>query len=558
MVTKALLLCARLLIRMAIPIFTLQHHAAKGTTFPGSRMNHRNLLAILLAFVALTASSVVVTTPSEASHGTDHYVYARITARLAADGQVEFALQQRLASNTWGARIFPRARYFPTTATVDQWLVSSTLTLSALDGPSSETDVRITARLRDNGQVEFALQQLVDGTWDAHIFPRARYFPTGATVGQWLVSSTLGAALPRSAADADRAVIEAFYRSTGGQGWTVQTNWLSSRPLNEWHGVTTNSNGRVARLYLDGNNLSGSIPPELGNLAALEILSLGANNLTGSIPPELGNLAALEILSLGANNLTGSIPPELGDLTNLRELWLADNSLSGSIPPELGSLAALEVLSLGASNLTGSIPPELGDLTNLRELWLANNRLTGSIPPELGNFANLWFLHLHDNNLSGSIPPELGDLTNLALLHLHDNNLSGSIPPELGDLTDLRELWLADNNLSGSIPPELGDLTKLEWLYLHNNSLSGSIPPELGNLSKLDVLSLSHNQLSGSIPPELGNLSSLHYLWLHNNNLSGSIPPDVAAWMTDLAALALGDNDFTGPVPPDRIAPSAR
>ena len=117
------------------------HHPATGTTFRGSIMNPRNLLVILLAFVALTASSVVAPAPAEAVHGTDHYVYARITARLGADGRVEFALQQRLPGSTWSDRIFPRARYFPTTATVDQWLVSSALTLSALDDPSSETDV---------------------------------------------------------------------------------------------------------------------------------------------------------------------------------------------------------------------------------------------------------------------------------------------------------------------------------------------------------------------------------------------------------------------------------
>ena len=360
-------------------------------------MTPRNLLAILLAFVALTASSVVAPAPAEASHGTDHYVYARITARLAADGRVEFALQQRLASNTWSERIFPRARYFPTTATVDQWLVSSTLTLSSLDNPSSETDVRITARLRDSGRVEFALQQLVGGTWDAHIYPRARYFPTNATVGQWLVSSTLGATLPRSAVDADRAVLETLYRATGGQKWTHQTNWLSSRPLSEWRGVDTDSDGRVIGLFLYSRNLSGSIPPELGDLSNLRYLHLFNNSLTGSIPPELG------------------------DLTKLRYLHLFNNSLTGSIPPELGDLTKLERLDLHGNNLSGPIPPELGDLSNLEILWLADNALSGSIPPELGDLANLERLDLADNDLSGSIPPELGDLANLERLDLADN-----------------------------------------------------------------------------------------------------------------------------------------
>ncbi|CAN0574203.1 unnamed protein product, partial [Laminaria digitata] len=42
----------------------------------------------------------------------------------------------------------------------------------------------------------------------------------------------------------------------------------------------------------------GSIPKELGGLSKLEELSLGHNELTGPIPPELGNLAALTYLDL--------------------------------------------------------------------------------------------------------------------------------------------------------------------------------------------------------------------------------------------------------------------
>ena len=46
-------------------------------------------------------------------------------------------------------------------------------------------------------------------------------------------------------------------------------------------------------LYLEGNRLTGSIPPELGDLTNLQRLILGANQLTGSIPAELGNLTNL-------------------------------------------------------------------------------------------------------------------------------------------------------------------------------------------------------------------------------------------------------------------------
>ena len=216
-------------------------------------MTPRNLLASILAFVALTASSAWAPAPAEASHGgADHFVTSRITARLAADGRVEFALQQ-----------------------------------------------------------------FADGAWSARIFPRARYFPTTATVDRWLASSTLSTALPRSPADADRAVVEAFYHATGGQEWWHQTNWLSSRPLGEWYGVNTDSDGRVIEISLDNNNLSGSIPPKLGDLSNLARLDLSDNALAGIIPPELGALSNLVGLWLYSNDLSGSIPPELGNLSNL-------------------------------------------------------------------------------------------------------------------------------------------------------------------------------------------------------------------------------------------------
>ena len=66
---------------------------------------------------------------------------------------------------------------------------------------------------------------------------------------------------------------------------------MSGRPLDEWHGVTTDSDGRVTALVLTGNQLTGAIPPELGGLSNLTRLVLHVNQLTGEIPPELGNLS---------------------------------------------------------------------------------------------------------------------------------------------------------------------------------------------------------------------------------------------------------------------------
>ena len=238
----------------------------------------------------------------------------------------------------------------------------------------------------------------------------------------------------------DRAALTALYDATGGANWTNNTNWLTNAPIGQWHGVTTDANGRVTSLDITRNQLTGPIPAELGSLTSLEILALGGNQLTGPIPTWLGNLTNLEEVYLWGNPLTGQIPSQLASLTNLRELHLSSNQLTGTIPTWLGSLANLEGLWLGDNQLSGEIPSELGSLANLRELDIGDNQLTGTIPTELGSLANLEELWLSGNQLTGEVPSWLGSLANLEGLWLGDNQLSGEIPSELGSLANLREL----------------------------------------------------------------------------------------------------------------------
>ena len=118
----------------------------------------------------------------------------------------------------------------------------------------------------------------------------------------------------RAQSTLDRAVLVALYHSTRGANWRNNRNWLSDRPIGEWYGVTTDSNGRVTNLYLYLNGLTGEIPPELGGLSNLRALLLSENQLTGEIPPELGGLSNLRWLGLSGNQLTGCIPEGLRDI----------------------------------------------------------------------------------------------------------------------------------------------------------------------------------------------------------------------------------------------------
>ena len=202
---------------------------------------------------------------------------------------------------------------------------------------------------------------------------------------QWVFGpnfTTADEPAPIWTARTDSLALVALYASTNGADWHKKDNWLSNESMGLWHGVVLDTTGRVAALYLENNDLSGPIPPELGQLDQLIHLFLHMNDLTGPIPPELGALSKLEHLSLYLNKLSGDIPPQLGDLENLDWLSLYDNSLTGRIPPELGNLRRLRYLQLSSNQFNSSIPYELTNLTKLRELFLGET-LYGCIPPAL-------------------------------------------------------------------------------------------------------------------------------------------------------------------------------
>ncbi len=387
----------------------------------------------------------------------------------------------------------------------------------------------------------------------------------------------------------DTIALMALYNSTDSANWTTKNNWGSSLTLANWHGVTTDADGRVTDLELDDNNLVGTLPSELrsltsltslmlsdnklsGNipnlrgLSLLEHLDLGGNQLNGTIPGWLGDLTTLEVLSLGGNQFSGTIP-NLGSFTNLRELHLDHNELSGAIPRWVSNLTNLEQLYLDDNQLRGTVPdlsrltnltelslrgnpfsgpfPDVSRLTKLQNLNLGRTQLSGAIPRWVGDLTILEQLYLDDNQLSGPIP-DLSRLTSLRELHLDNNELSGKIP-DLSDLINLEQLYLDDNQLHGTIPNWMSNLTNLEELSLWGNQLSGGIP-DLGNLTNLTVLSLFSNQFNGDIPSSLGSLTSLEQLFLQSNKLVGAIPTSLGN-LTSLKYLRFDHNGLGGPIP---------
>ena len=350
-----------------------------------------------------------------------------------------------------------------------------------------------------------------------------------AVVRAFVLAAATGAAVDAAAQDGvagDRAALVAFYDATGGPDWTDAANWTSDEPLDAWHGVTTDPDGRVAGLTLPGNNLAGPLPATLENLTRLRRLDLGGNRFSGSIPAGLGNLVDLRELSLW--NEDDYLDPE-------------DDGLTGPIPAALGNLADLTRLDLGGNDLTGPIPAALGNLTGLQELVLSRNGLTGNIPAELGNLTYLHWLDLGRNRLTGALPAALGRLTSLYTLDLGQNDLTAApIPGWLGNLAGLSKLSLSRANVTGPLPGWLGNLADLQRVDLsYNWGLAGPLPSslDLSRLERLDVFATR-----ACAPPAW--LS-----WLGAIDFTGALCGadadviDVAVFHTAAARVAAGEPD---------------
>ena len=254
-----------------------------------------------------------------------------------------------------------------------------------------EDSVRFAAEVRDeNGQV-------MDGhevSWSTSDPGVAVITPAGLVYATGDGTVTITAAAGPASANAtvtvvinpDRRPLTALYDATHGEDWAGNGGWLTGEPISQWKGVTTNDDGRVIGLHLPFNNLSGHLPPEIGDLTELRRLHLGYNSLSGPIPPEFGNLTALTQAYLYSNALTG-IPAELGRLSQLTELWLFDNDLKGPLPPEVGDMAGLTRLILTKNTkLSGPLPGTLTELGEVIELLMGKTGLCAPVNDEFNQW----------------------------------------------------------------------------------------------------------------------------------------------------------------------------
>lgn len=145
------------------------------------------------------------------------------------------------------------------------------------------------------------------------------------------------------------------------------------------------------------------------------MLNLRDNQLSGTIPTEVGLLTSLQEISLWANKFTGTIPEELyHEEMSVNALIFGFNNLSGTISSKLVGISKNQMIVFYVTcTLRPPFPSSfslLGNITRLPSisyLLLSSNPITGTIPTELGLISGLLRFDADFTELSGSIPEEL-------------------------------------------------------------------------------------------------------------------------------------------------------
>ena len=269
----------------------------------------------------------------------------------------------------------------------------------------------------------------------------------------------------------DSLVLVNFYQALDGDNWTNKTNWLSTSPVSDWHGIEV-ENGRVTSINFNDNNLHGNLPSSLGDLDSLKFLSISVEeNITGPIPPELGNCSNLERIDIIVTNISGEIPSSFSNLTKLSRCVMFRNNLEGTFPSFLLELP-LEEIDLGDNNFTGNIPSNISDLSGLTYLDLSRNNFVGEVPATISQLTKLSTLHLRENMLVGNVESWLNNNFKLYYLSLSANDFTGSIRSSMFHPEDIVFLDFDQTNID--YIENLEELTSLQRISCGETKLNFS------------------------------------------------------------------------------------
>jgi hypothetical protein len=147
-----------------------------------------------------------------------------------------------------------------------------------------------------------------------------------------------------------------------------------------WYGVTCLTESKysfVKGLFLNQNNLQGTLPVTLNNLSHARALVFDHNKIYGTLPV-LDSLSTLLSLHLTSNYLSGTLPQNLViSSMNMISLLMGDNSLSGSLSSSIYSSQNLAAFDLSKNKFTSSLGNEV---CNIKFFDLSGNNWICPLP----------------------------------------------------------------------------------------------------------------------------------------------------------------------------------
>ncbi|KNC55201.1 Hcr2-0B [Thecamonas trahens ATCC 50062] len=327
----------------------------------------------------------------------------------------------------------------------------------------------------------------------------------------------------------------------------------------DWSALT---NVRIIVLA-ENANLVGTLAP-FAPLPALEVLMTYKSGITGTLP--IFTSPDVYFLVISGQSLSGSIPPQWGEMTKMQQLWMGENAIEGTLPASLANWTSLKLIDVRNNRLTGTVPVAFGTAwSQVGRFELAHNSFTGTLPP---GFASVTHVDISGNafparstsyNLFDSVPENCN--ISAITIDLSGNNLQGMLPAGIGNIKGLQHLSLAGNKLTSSfVPLSWAKLSpSLVNIDLSRNQISGDVTNMLAtfrDFARLQRVDISHNQLVGTMrgnlfvevfPAPRNFFQTLVLMYVNNNQITGNVPP----WFDTVPTILEFDgsaNNFTGSV----------
>ncbi|KAK9026041.1 hypothetical protein V6N11_038889 [Hibiscus sabdariffa] len=153
----------------------------------------------------------------------------------------------------------------------------------------------------------------------------------------------------------------------------LETVWASDTQLTGRIPNFIGNWSRLTGLRFQGNSFEGSIPSTFANLTSLTELRISGLSNESSLA-FIRDMKSLSILDLRNNNISGTIPSNIGEYESLTQLFLGNNNLNGTLPVEKSS--SLRNIDVSYNNIAGSFPSWISQ-QNLSINLVANNFTMG-------------------------------------------------------------------------------------------------------------------------------------------------------------------------------------